>query len=140
MKQEHLGAIARVKKNKDDLPIVMQHALQDMNWYLTHHIHDAQEPILRTKILILYRTCDDARVKSKLRGLLGFLKRWKPIRVYLKIAAIMEAITMGKDTEFMSQGPEIYVKRFVKGSNVLKYVGQKDQGREYAAICKTEHL
>jgi len=128
------------KKEVGELNTLMKHSLEDMNWYLIHHIADAQEPLLRSKLTNLYRNCEDQKLKAKLRGVLCFLRRWKPIKIYLRIAAIMEALLDGRDDSFMMTGRIMEVTRFVKPTAVVKFIGKAQSGinTNQQMICKSE--
>jgi len=76
---------------------ILVHAIQDMHWYVTRHFFDAEEPILRHKILQIKRYTESATNRKKLRGLLCYLKRWPTIKVYMTIADVLEKEMEGSD-------------------------------------------
>ena len=123
-----------------EITVMIQHALEDLHWYLKYHINDAQGPILRSKITMLYRSCNEPMVKKQLRGVLCYLNRWKTIKTYLKIAGIMEKIVGNREEITLEPAQIIPNCRFIKPAQIVRTIGNSMHRDGQLMICKSEKI
>ena len=110
--------LVKIKEENKGRINVLRQCLQDMDYYVKVHIHDALDVMLRPKILLLSRYCSNPKNKRILRGILCYLSRWPPMKTFLRVTQVVESeCQMLKVKEL--QPEQIIYGRFVKPRDVV---------------------
>ena len=105
-------------------PQPVNHALilqimEDINLFAEIYILSAEFNLLRSKIRLLHQSLPKGTLKSTVRGLLTFLKRWPKKKIWLRISTILKDYTSKNNINSLYKKRIIENNRFIGHANVL---------------------
>ena len=93
--------------------------MEDLNLYAEIYILTAEFNLLRSKIRLLHQSLPKGELKSSVRGLLTFLKRWPKKKIWLRISSIMGKFMKNKGVKTLYKRRVIENNRYVGHANIL---------------------
>ena len=93
--------------------------MEDLNLYTEIYILSAEFNLIRSKLRLLHQSLGKGQLKSSVRGLLTFLKRWPKKKIWLRISTILKKFTLDGAIPSLKKQRIIESNRFVGHSNIL---------------------
>ena len=110
--------VTLAKKTEDK--VLLRETLEDLNLYLEHFIGSKNLDLLRSKLRFLHQNLTKSDLKSLVRGILTYLKRWPTKKIWLRVATIMQKYTTDNNITSLQKRKIIENNRFVGHGSVLK--------------------
>jgi hypothetical protein len=93
--------------------------MEDLNLFTEIYIISAEFNLLRSKIRLLHQSLQKGPMKSSVRGLLTFLKRWPKKKIWLRISSILQKFMHENNVFTLKKNKIIEANRFVGHSCIL---------------------
>jgi hypothetical protein len=113
-------SLKNVKKSPPEINnnLLLQ-IMEDLNTFTEIYVISAEFNLLRSKLRLLHQSMPKSDLKSVVRGLLTFLKRWPKKRIWLKISTILQRFMKDYEINSLKKIRIIEANRFVGHSNIL---------------------
>ena len=98
---------------------LLREILEDLNLYIEHFIGTEKIDLIRSKLRLLHQTLKKGEIKSLVRGILTYLKRWSTKKVWLRLSTIIQMYTSKHQIKTLKKKRIIENNRFIGHGEVL---------------------